>query len=288
MRETVGWMLQPAFLPWLALVFGLCVGSFLNVVIHRLPKMLEREWRAECAELAGQPVPQEAHYGLATPRSACPGCGHRIGALENIPIVSWLALRGKCSACGTRISAKYPLVEALAGLGAAYAAWHFGPSAAALSAILFIWFTIALAFIDHETGLLPDSLTLPLVCLGVLVNLVHAFVPLPDAVVGAVAGYLSLWLVYWGFKLLTGKEGMGYGDFKMNAAVGAFLGWKMLPLVILLSSVVGLAFGALQMFAARGKWDAGFRFHFGPYLALAGIIAMFWGEPIVRWYLQRL
>ena len=285
---AVGWLVQPAAFPWVALVFGLCIGSFLNVVIHRLPKMLEREWRAECAELAGQPAPQEPHYGLAMPRSACPGCGHRIGALENIPIVSWLALRAKCAACGARISAQYPLVEALAGLGAAYAAWHFGPSVTAVSAILFIWFTIALAFIDHETGLLPDSLTLPLVWLGVLVNLVHAFVPLPDAVVGAVAGYLSLWLVYWGFKLLTGKEGMGYGDFKMNAAVGAFLGWKMLPLVILLSSVVGLAFGALQMFAARGKWDAGFRFHFGPYLALAGIIAMFWGEPITRWYLQRL
>ena len=283
-----GWLVQPAFFPWVALVIGLCIGSFLNVVIHRLPKMLEREWRAECAELAGQPPPQEPHYSLVTPRSACPACGHRIRAWENVPIVSWVALRGKCSACGARIGFKYPLVEALAGLGAAYAAWRFGASAVGLGAMLFIWFTIALAFIDHETGLLPDALTLPLVWIGVLVNLAPAFVPLPDAVIGAVAGYLSLWLVYWGFKLLTGKEGMGYGDFKMNAAVGAFLGWKMLPLVILLSSVVGLAFGALQMFAARGRWDAGFRFHFGPYLALAGIIAMFWGEPIVRWYLQRL
>jgi leader peptidase (prepilin peptidase)/N-methyltransferase len=157
-----------------------------------------------------------------------------------------------------------------------------------MGAALFIWFTIALAFIDQETGLLPDDLTLPLVWLGLLVNLAGAFVPLPDAVVGAVAGYLSLWLVYQGYKLLTGKEGMGYGDFKMNAAVGAFLGWKMLPLVILLSSFVGLVFGALQMFAARGRWDAGFKFHFGPYLALAGIVAMFWGEPMVRWYLQRM
>ena len=286
--SEAGWLVQPAVFPWMALVFGLCIGSFLNVVIHRLPKMLEREWRAECAELAGQPVPQESHYSLVTPRSACPACGHRINALENVPIVSWLVLRGKCSACSARISAKYPLVEALAGLGAAYAAWRFGPTGSALAAMLFIWFTIALAFIDHETGLLPDSLTLPLVWLGVLANLGGAFVPLPDAVVGAVAGYLSLWLVYWAFKLLTGKEGMGYGDFKMNAAAGAFLGWKMLPLVILLSSVVGLAFGALQMFARRGKWDAGFRFHFGPYLALAGLIAMFWGEAIVRWYLQRI
>ena len=288
MTSALGWRAQPGVLPWVALVFGLCVGSFLNVVIHRLPKMLERGWREECAELAGQPLPPQPAYNLVVPRSGCPKCGHRISAWENVPVVSWLALRGKCSACGVRISLKYPLVEALAGVGAAYAAWRFGASAAALGAALFIWFTIALAFIDQETGLLPDDLTLPLVWLGLILNLNTAFVSLPDAVIGAVAGYLSLWLVYQGYKLLTGKEGMGYGDFKMNAAVGAFLGWKMLPLVILLSSLVGLAFGALQMFAARGKWDAGFRFHFGPYLALAGIIAMFWGEPIVRWYLQRL
>jgi leader peptidase (prepilin peptidase)/N-methyltransferase len=284
---AVGWLVQPAVFPWAALVLGLCVGSFLNVVIHRLPKMLERGWRAECAELAGQPAPTEPPYSLVSPRSACPACGHRIRAWENVPIASWLVLGGKCSACKKRISFKYPLVEALAGLGAAYCAWRFGATASALGAALFIWFTIALAFIDQETGLLPDDLTLPLVWLGLILNLYNAFVPLPDAVIGAVAGYLALWLVYQGYKLLTGKEGMGYGDFKMNAAVGAFLGWKMLPLVILLSSLVGLAFGALQMFAARGRWDAGFRFHFGPYLAIAGIVAMFWGEPIVRWYLQR-
>jgi leader peptidase (prepilin peptidase)/N-methyltransferase len=288
---AAGWLVQPAVFPWAALVLGLCVGSFLNVVIHRLPKMLERGWRAECAELTGQPAPEEppgaSPYSLISPRSACPACGHRIRAWENVPILSWLVLGGKCSACKKRISFKYPLVEALAGLGAAYCAWRFGASAAALGAALFIWFTIALAFIDQETGLLPDDLTLPLVWLGLILNLNNAFVSLPDAVIGAVAGYLSLWLVYQGYKLLTGKEGMGYGDFKMNAAVGAFLGWKMLPLVILLSSLVGLAFGALQMFAARGRWDAGFRFHFGPYLAIAGIVAMFWGEPLVRWYLQR-
>jgi leader peptidase (prepilin peptidase)/N-methyltransferase len=290
MASTFGWLAQPGVLPWVVLAFGLCVGSFLNVVIHRLPKMLERGWREECAELAGQPPaqPENPPYNLVVPRSACPKCGHRITALENIPLVSWLALRGKCSQCKTRISVKYPLVEALAGLGAAYAAWRFGATSTALGAALFIWFTIALAFIDQETGLLPDALTLPLVWVGLLVNLFGGFVSIQDAVVGAVAGYLVLWLVFWGFKLLTGKDGMGYGDFKMNAAVGAFLGWKMLPLVVLLSSLVGLAFGALQMFAARGKWDAGFRFHFGPYLAIAGIVAMFWGEPIVRWYLQRL
>jgi leader peptidase (prepilin peptidase)/N-methyltransferase len=291
MAAAFGWLAQPGVLPWAALVFGLCIGSFLNVVIHRLPKMLERGWREECAELAGQPVPQPPegrHYNLLAPRSACPSCGHAIRAWENVPIVSWLVLGGKCSACRSKISFKYPLVEALAGLGAAYAAWRFGATATALGAVLFIWFTIALAFIDQETGLLPDTLTLPLVWVGLLLNLGHAFTSIQEAVIGAVAGYLALWLVFHAYRLATGKEGMGYGDFKMNAAVGAFLGWKMLPLVILLSSIVGLVFGALQMFAARGRWDAGFRFHFGPYLAIAGIVAMFWGDPIVRWYLQRL
>ena len=286
--SALGWLLQPAVLPWVALALGLCIGSFLNVVVHRLPKMMEREWRAECAELAGQEPSKEEAYNLVVPRSRCPGCGHAITARENIPLLSYLALRGKCSACGARIGIKYPVVELLAGLAAAYSAWRFGPSLTALGAALFVWFTIALAFIDQETGLLPDALTLLLVWIGLILNLAGAFVPLPDAVIGAAAGYLSLWLVYWSYKLVTGKEGMGYGDFKMNAAVGAFLGWKMLPLVILLSSLVGLAFGALQMFAARGRWEAGFRFHFGPYLAIAGVVALYWGDPIVRWYVHRL
>jgi leader peptidase (prepilin peptidase)/N-methyltransferase len=285
---SVGWLAQPAVLPWLALLFGLCVGSFLNVVIHRLPKMMDREWRAQCAELAGQPAPQEPPFSLVAPRSRCPSCGHGITALENVPLLSWMVLRAQCSKCGAKISARYPLVELLAGIGAAYSAWRFGPTMAALGATLFVWFTIALAFIDQETGLLPDDLTLPLVWIGLVVNIGAAFVPLRDAVIGAAAGYLSLWLIYWAYKLATGKEGMGYGDFKMNAAVGAFLGWKMLPLVILLSSLVGLAFGALQMFAARGRWDAGFRFHFGPYIAIAALIALYWGEPILRWYAARL
>jgi leader peptidase (prepilin peptidase)/N-methyltransferase len=291
-----GWLAQPAVLPWLAGLCGLFIGSFLNVVIHRLPKMLEREWRLECAELAradkaapgGNAPPEEPPFNLAVPRSRCPSCGHLIAAHENIPLLSWALLRGKCSACGTRISAKYPLVELLAGLGAGYAAWRFGASLTALGAAVFVWFTLALAFIDQETGLLPDDLTLPLVWIGLLLNWQHAFVSLPEALLGAVAGYLSLWAVYWAFKLATGKEGMGYGDFKMNAAVGAFLGWNMLPLVILLSSFVGVIFGGLQMLAARGRWEAGFRFHFGPYIAIAGIIALYWGEPILHWYLQRL
>ncbi|HEY3074208.1 MAG TPA: A24 family peptidase [Burkholderiales bacterium] len=285
---SLGWLAQPAVLPWFALFFGLCVGSFLNVVIHRLPKMMEREWRAECAALAGQPAPQEPPLSLVAPRSRCPSCGHGITALENIPLLSWIFLRAKCAKCGARISARYPLVELLAGIGAGYSAWRFGPTMAALGAMLFVWFTLALAFIDQETGLLPDDLTLPLLWAGLVVNLGGAFVPLSDAVIGAAAGYLSLWLIFWAYKLATGKEGMGYGDFKMNAAVGAFLGWKMLPLVILLSSLVGLAFGALQMFAARGRWDAGFRFHFGPYIAIAALIALYWGEPILRWYADRL
>jgi len=284
----LGWFAQPGVLPWVALVLGLCVGSFLNVVIHRLPKILERGWREECAQLAGAPLAPQPAYNLVVPRSGCPQCGRRIRTWENIPVLSWLALRGKCAGCGTRIGLKYPAVEVLAGVGAAYAAWRFGATATALGAALFIWFTIALAFIDQETGLLPDNLTLPLVWLGLLLNLGSAFTTLQDAVVGAAAGYLALWLVYQAYRLATGKEGMGYGDFKMNAAVGAFLGWKMLPLVILLSSLVGLVFGALQMFAARGRWDGGFRFHFRPYLAIAGIVAMFWGEAITRWYMQRL
>jgi leader peptidase (prepilin peptidase) / N-methyltransferase len=284
----LGWLAQPSVLPWVALAFGLCIGSFLNVVIHRLPKMLEREWRAECAALTGQEPPKEEPLNLFVPRSRCPSCGHKITAIENVPLFSWAFLRGKCRQCKARISAKYPAVELLAGIAAAYSAWRFGPTLATLGAALFVWFTIALAFIDQETGLLPDDLTLPLVWVGLLLNLGSTFVPIQDAVVGAVAGYLSLWLVYWAFKLLTGKEGMGFGDFKMNAAVGAFLGWKMLVLVILLSSLVGLVFGALQMFAARGKYDGGFRFHFGPYIAIAGVIALFWGQGIMRWYMYRI
>ena len=286
--EFAGWLVQPAVFPWVALAFGLCIGSFLNVVIHRLPKMMEREWRMECAELNGTPVPEAEPYNLVVPRSRCPGCGKGITAIENIPVLSYAFLRGRCSKCNTGISIKYPVVEILGGIAAAYSAHRFGWSLAALGATVFIWFTIALAFIDQETGLLPDDLTLPLLWVGLLINLDGTFAPLPDAVIGAVAGYLSLWLVYWAFKLLTGKEGMGYGDFKMNAAAGALLGWQMLPLVILLSSLVGLLFGALQMFAARGRWDGGFRFHFGPYLAIAGIVALFWGQPIVRWYLNKL
>ena len=279
--SELGWFTQPAVFPWVALAVGLCVGSFLNVVIHRLPRMMERAWRADCAELAGQEAPKEEPYNLVVPRSRCPGCGRGISAIENVPIASWLALRGKCSGCGSRISLRYPAVELLAGLGAAWSAFHFGYGLAALGGMLFIWCTIALAFIDHATGYLPDDITLPLMWAGLLFNAFGSFAPLFDAVTGAAGGYLALWTVFWAYKLVRGVEGMGYGDFKMTAAVGAFLGWKMLPLVIMMSSVVGLLFGLVQMIAARGKWDAGFKFHFGPCIAIAGITAMFWGPAIL-------
>ncbi len=283
-----GWLAQPAVLPWVALALGLCIGSFLNVVIHRLPKMMEREWREQCAELAGTAatLPAEGRYNLLVPRSACPACGHRISALQNIPIISWLVLRGKCAACGARIAARYPVIELAAGLIGAYAAWRFGPSLAALGAAGFGWALLALAVIDFDTQLLPDDITLPLLWAGLLINFASVFAPLGTAVIGAVAGYLSLWLVYWAFKLATGKEGMGHGDFKLLAAIGAWLGWQKLPLVILLSSVVGAAVGLLLIvFARHGREKP---IPFGPYLAAAGLIALFWGDVITRRWLPIL
>jgi leader peptidase (prepilin peptidase) / N-methyltransferase len=281
-----GWLAQPAVLPWLALTLGLCVGSFLNVVIHRLPKMMEREWREQCAELAGTAAPAERRYNLLVPRSACPACGVPITALQNVPVVSWLALRGRCAACGAPIAPRYPVVEAAAALIGAYAAWRFGPTLAALGAAAFGWALLALAVIDLDTQLLPDDITLPLLWAGLLINIGGTFVPLRSAVIGAIAGYLALWLVYWGFKLATGKEGMGQGDFKLLAAVGAWLGWQKLPLVILLSSVVGAAVGiALIVFARHGREKP---IPFGPYLAAAGVIALFWGEHIARRWLPIL
>ncbi len=279
--SDLGWLAQPAVFPWVALAFGLCVGSFLNVVIHRLPVMMERAWRADCAELARTEPPKEEAYNLIVPRSRCPRCGRAIKVWQNVPVLGWILLKGKCADCKARISLRYPLVELLAGIGAAGSAWHFGFTAASLGAMLFVWCTIALAFIDQATGYLPDDITLPLMWAGLLLNAGGTFVPIGEAVIGAAAGYLALWSVYWAYKLATGKEGMGYGDFKMTAAVGAFLGWKVLPLVILLSSIVGLVFGVAQMLGARGGWEASFRFHFGPYIAIAGIVALFWSRPIM-------
>jgi leader peptidase (prepilin peptidase)/N-methyltransferase len=267
-----------------ALLVGLCVGSFLNVVVHRLPKMLERDWRAQCAELAGEAPPAADAYNLWTPRSACPGCGHRIGALENIPVVSWLALRGRCSACKAAISPRYPLVELAGGLLAAYAIWHFGPTAKGLAACVLLWTLVALAVIDADNQLLPDNLTLPLLWAGLIANLAGLFVPLADAVIGAVAGYLVLWIVYWLFRLIRGKEGMGYGDFKLLAALGAWLGWKMLPVIILLSSVAGAAIGIL-LIAFQGR-DKATPLPFGPYLAIAGALALFAGPALLALYVR--
>ena len=264
----------------IALLVGLCVGSFLNVVIHRLPKMLERGWEEQAAEIRHETLPPAERYDLWLPRSACPECGHMITALENIPVVSWLALRAKCSACHHPIPARYPFVELLGGLAAAGAIWHFGPNATGVAACFLLWMLIALTFIDADTQLLPDNLTLPLLWGGLAANLFGLFVPLSDAVIGAIAGYLVLWTVYWLFKLIRGKEGMGYGDFKLLAALGAWLGWKMLPMVILLSSVVGAVIG-LALIAFRRR-EHGTAMPFGPYLALAGAIALFAGPTLIR------
>jgi len=266
----------------LAAIVGLCVGSFLNVVIHRVPKMLERGWAEQCAELRGETLPPTPAYNLVVPRSACPSCEHRITALENIPVLSWLVLNGRCSACGVPISSRYPLVEVLGAALAVAAVWRFGASWQAVAACVLLWSLAALTFIDFDSQLLPDGLTLPLLWAGLLANLFELFVPLATAVVGAVAGYLSLWLVYWLFKLIRGKEGMGYGDFKLLAALGAWLGWQMLPLIVLLSSVVGAAIG-LVLIVFKGR-DHGVPLAFGPYLAIAGAIALFFGRTLTRMY----
>ena len=264
-------------------LLGLCVGSFLNVVIHRLPKMMEQDWQAQCADLRGETLSTATALTLARPRSRCPSCGHQISALENIPIVSYLLLRGRCSSCATPISLRYPLVEAITGLFSAYAIWHFGPTLQGAGALLLIWALIALTGIDFDTQLLPDSITLPLLWLGLAFNLAGTYVDLFSAVIGAMTGYLTLWSVFWLFKLATGKEGMGFGDFKLLAALGAWLGWQMLPAIILLSSVVGAVVGICLIVATRHGRNT--PIPFGPYLAAAGSITLFWGPQLTRSYL---
>lgn len=239
---------------------------------------------AECAELRGEPHPLAEKLTLAMPRSRCPHCGHGISAFENIPILSYLALRGRCSACRTRISPRYPIVEALSGLLSGYAIWRFGTSWAGMGALLFIWGMLTLSFIDFDTQLLPDSITLPLLWGGLLLNLDGTYADIKSAVVGAAAGYLSLWIVYWSFKLATGKEGMGHGDFKLLALFGAWLGWDKLPAVILLSSLAGALIG-LGMILALGH-DRRIPIPFGPYLAIAGWAALIWGDAINAAYLD--
>jgi len=282
----LGFLSDPIAFTTLAGLLGLFVGSFLNVVIHRLPRMMERDWHAQAAELRGEEPPAGERLNLATPRSRCPHCGHQITLLENIPLVSYLVLRGRCGHCGAGISKRYPIVEAVSALLSAYAAWHFGFGAAALGALLFVWAMVALTFIDLDTQLLPDDITLPLLWLGLAFNVGGTYTELPAAVIGAMAGYLALWSVFWLFKLATGKEGMGYGDFKLLAAIGAWLGWQMLPLTILLSSLVGAVVGIVLIVAARHGRNV--PIPFGPYLAAAGLIALFWGEGITARYLGLL
>jgi len=283
-------------------VLGLVVGSFLNVVIYRVPIMLEREWRAQAVdmlstsgdaasvEMSAPPKPTRP-FNLSTPASACPTCKAPIKAWQNIPVISWLALRGRCAACNAKISIRYPLVELTTGLLSVWVAWHFGFGAPALCALLVTWTLIALTGIDIDHQLLPDTLTLPLLWAGLLAAIIVGpkfGVALPvsprDAIIGACSGYLSLWLVYQAFKLVTGKEGMGYGDFKLFAALGAWLGWKVLPLIILLSAATGAALG-LFMIAMRGR-DRAVPMPFGPYLAAAGWLAMMYGDALVSGYLR--
>lgn len=276
-------------LPWLyfslVFLFSLMIGSFLNVVIHRLPIILEREWQAEYLSYFNPEtqLQQEERYNLMVPRSACPHCGHAITAMENIPLLSWLWLKGRCRECQAPISSRYPLVELLTALLSLVVAATFPPGWGLLAALLLTWVLVALTFIDLDKMLLPDQLTLPLLWGGLLFNLAGGFAPLADAVIGAMAGYLVLWSLYWAFKLLTGKEGMGYGDFKLLAALGAWLGWQALPIVLLLSSLVGAIIG-ISLILLRNHHQ-GKPIPFGPYLAIAGWIALLWGDTITRWYL---
>ena len=275
--------------PYVGLLLGLIIGSFLNVVILRLPQRMQAELSEACADQRGEqsePLPSR-WFGLdylITPASSCPHCGHAIRAWENIPILSYLLLRGRCSNCKAAISVRYPIVEAVTGLLSLLIVAHFGPTAATLAALLLVWGLIALTVIDLDEQLLPDQLTLPLMWLGLLVNVNGMFTDLVSAVIGAAAGYLSLWLVFQVFRLLTGREGMGYGDFKLLAVFGAFLGWQMLPLVVLLSSLIGAVVG-ITLVLVRGR-DRQIPIPFGPYLAAAGLVALVWGEQINNAYLQ--
>lgn len=270
----------------LAGILGLLIGSFLNVVIHRIPKMMQRESDNYVASESGKELPHTDRYNLMLPRSACPHCGHQITAIENIPVLSYLFIGGKCTGCKAPISARYPIVELLTGILSGFMIWHFGSGIAGLASLVFVWLLVAMTFIDADTQLLPDDLTYPLLWCGLLVNLNGTFTSLGSAVIGAMAGYLALWSIYWLFKLTTGKEGMGYGDFKLLAALGAWMGWTMLPVIILLSSLVGALVGiAMMVFANMSKNNP---IPFGPYLAAAGLIALLWGKELSQQYLGLL
>jgi leader peptidase (prepilin peptidase) / N-methyltransferase len=277
---------QPALLLFIAALLGLVTGSFLNVVVYRLPVMLDRQWRAQCAQLLGQAGPRDPveRFDLIQPRSRCPHCGHTISAWENIPLLSYLMLRGRCSACGARISLRYPLLELLSGVLSAAVAWRFGFAWQTLFALVLTWSLLSLSFIDLDHQLLPDAITLPILWLGLLLSLFGLFTDSRASIVGALAGYLGLWSVYHVFRWLTGKEGMGYGDFKLLALLGAWLGWRSLPLVILLSSLIGAVVG-ISLILLQGR-DRNLPIPFGPYLAGAGWIALLWGPGIIAWYLS--
>jgi len=268
-------------------VIGLAVGSFLNVVIYRLPVMMQREWKSDCLEFLEQAPPaDEEVFNLSRPRSRCGHCGHQISALENIPVISYLVLGGKCASCKTPISIQYPLVELFTGCLSLVIGWQFGVSAAAAAALILTWCLIAASGIDIGHKLLPDSITLPLLWLGILLSFFDVFVSLEDSVIGAMAGYLSLWSVFILFKLVTGKEGMGHGDFKLLAALGAWAGWKMLFVIVLTSSLVGAIVGISMILLKMN--ERGAQIPFGPYLAAAGWIALLWGNDLLRFYYSLL
>jgi leader peptidase (prepilin peptidase)/N-methyltransferase len=274
----------PAFV-FTCLILGLLIGSFLNVVIYRLPKMMQRDWREQAREILELPAePRGETFNLVLPNSKCPHCNHEIRPWENIPVISYLFLRGKCSNCKTPISKRYPLVELSCGLLSAYVAWHFGFGWQAGGMLLLTWGLLAMSLIDADHQLLPDVLVLPLLWLGLIANYFGLYTSLEDAVWGAIAGYLSLWSVYWLFKLVTGKEGMGFGDFKLLAMLGAWGGWQVLPLTILLSSLVGAVLGLLMLRLRNAETST--PIPFGPYLAVAGWIALLWGDQITGSYLQ--
>jgi len=318
MLETLS---APSVFPWLALILGLLVGSFLNVVVHRFTRMLNREWRSQALDVVGEwaqegdappalrrsaaalgdvreSLRKAPRFNLSVPRSACPRCGYKIAAVQNIPVVSWLWLRGRCAGCGAAISTRYPVVEGITGLLSGYIAWRFGFSLATAAALVLSWAMIAATFIDLDTMYLPDDITLPLLWLGLLVNLAAGVAPdlffpirtqsplplpgrLDSAVLGAAAGYLSLWSVYWIFKLATGKEGMGFGDFKLLAAIGAWFGWVSLLPVVLISSMVGALVGVSLIVLRKHAREK--PIPFGPYLASAGLIYMFFGRELAAY-----
>ena len=283
---------SPVFFYGITFVFSLMIGSFLNVVIFRLPKMLEQGWKRECREFLADEVTTPTNTGdeeiitLSTPSSTCPSCQHKIRFYENIPLISWLFLRGKCSQCQSKISLRYPLVELTTAILSVVIAANFGVTFTTLMLLALTWGLICLTLIDYDHMLLPDQITLPLLWLGLLVNINDAIVPLSDAVIGTVAGYMSLFSVFWLFKLVTGKEGMGHGDFKLVAVFGAWIGWQLLPLLILMASAVGAIIGiSLMVFKNHQREQA---IPFGPYLAIAGWITLIWGNGIWSWYLSYL